>query len=416
MIISLQFLMVAGVQYEETERLVLTKEMVMWRMLAVVAVVVLPAVALRAQTTDRAASRPQIILVLPFEMPPGSTGMWIGRAAQQDLISDLTQATLARVKGPVEPRTAGDADVALKLGKEYKASIVVFGQAQVVDLTVRLTGQILDVANDQVLGALKVTGPLGDLFDIEDALTHETLAALPQAMLRPETLAALQQSGDQPTFFLPMEPSPFQNVGVPMIYDEPQPQKQLTYAPVSTLFNPIAVPYAPGIFPTYGGYYPYSFGYGGFGGFYPGLYSGGLYAGGFYPGFYSPPGYFGTTYPFGWVPAGGVVITNTNSGFGHRRDFRHHGDGDAGNRWNVPGGGGNGVAQGSSPQMVSSGGASIPLQFNWSGPAVGIGGGMSGPAFGPTAIPRGGFAPMPLSGPRFNNFGNQVRGGTVTGR
>lgn len=375
----------------------------MWRVLALVAVIVVPASALRAQPVSPEGGKPQIILVLPFEMPAGSTGMWIPRAAQQDLITDLAQATLFKVKAPVEPRPADDVDAAVKIGKEYKASIVIFGQAQVVDLTVRLTGQVVDVSTGQTLGALKVTGPLGDLFDLEDALTQETLVSLPRTMLKPQTLASLEPIGDQAPIFLLMEPSPFQNIAVPMIDAGPQPQKQLTYAPVSTLFSPIAYPYAPGFVPTYAPYAPFGLGYGGFGGF--------------YPGFYSSPAWFGAISPFGWIPVGGVVVSNPVTGFPHHRDFRHHRDGDSGGRWNVPGGSGNVVSQAPAPQNFNTGTASIPVQFNWSGPAaVPAAGAMPSAGLAPTAIPRGGFAPMPLAGPRFNNFGAAPRGGTATGR
>src|SRR5215469_8448306 len=124
--------------------------MAMWRVLGLLGVVGLLTANLAAQTSDPVTKAGGTILVFPFEMAPGATGQWIGRGAQQDLMTDLTQATLARIKAPAEPFPARDAASALNQARDLHASIVVFGQAQVVDLNVRLTGQILDVASEKV--------------------------------------------------------------------------------------------------------------------------------------------------------------------------------------------------------------------------------------------------------------------------
>ena len=368
----------------------------MRRALAFLCIAIVPAVILSAQATDPAVDQSAMILVLPFDIPPGSTAMWIGRAAQEDLMTDLTQATLARIKAPSEPRPARDADVALKLAKEFNATVVIYGQAQVVDLNVRLTGQVLDVASGRTLGALKVTGPLSDLFQIEDALARETFAALPQTMLKPEVLDYLRESS-MAAQQAPSQPgeSPIEIVAVS---SEPQ---QLRYAPVSTPFSPIVPPYSPAFDPLYGGYDSYGY----------------LGAGSFYPGVY-PNGYFGTSYPFGWIPAGGVVISNTNSGFGNHRDFHHRSDA-GGNRWAGQGGRRDSSAGASGTQVVDGTNDSVPVRFSWGGAAgVTAGAGVQfaprANGFSPSAFPRGGFAPM--AGPRFNGFGNQVRGGTFTSR
>ena len=119
------------------------------------------------------------ILVLPIEPPAGAYG-WVSRAIQQDILVDLTQMTRAHVLAP-SSAPALDADAALRAGRDAGADYVVFGLAQSSATQLRVTGQVLEVANGKNLAYLKATAPADDLFPLEDALAVQVARALPGA-------------------------------------------------------------------------------------------------------------------------------------------------------------------------------------------------------------------------------------------
>lgn len=123
------------------------------------------------------------VLVLPFSAASEPSQAWIGKAVQQDLLTDLTQGTTAQVIAPAGISPAADVDEALKAGRDKNASIVVYGQAQTTGKEVRLSGQVIDVATGKPIAALKATGPTDDLFHLEDALAGQVFTALPANLL-----------------------------------------------------------------------------------------------------------------------------------------------------------------------------------------------------------------------------------------
>jgi len=133
------------------------------------------------------------VLVLPFTMQGDLGGSWIARAATDDVVAGLTRGLDVNVRTPHSNHGAADAAAALKLAQQYHANYVIFGYAQEVGNIARITGQVLDVESGQPLGGLKVTGPAPRLLDIDDALTAQAMASLPQSMVKPGAFAELQQ-------------------------------------------------------------------------------------------------------------------------------------------------------------------------------------------------------------------------------
>jgi TolB-like protein len=129
------------------------------------------------------------ILVLPFSSPSTDADGWVGKAVQQDLLTDLTQGTTLQAVGPASVAPAADADAAIHAARDKGAAFVVYGQAQKTDKEVRLSGQVLDVSSGKPIGALKATGPSDELFHLEDALAGQVFMALPRDLL---TAAARQ--------------------------------------------------------------------------------------------------------------------------------------------------------------------------------------------------------------------------------
>jgi TolB-like protein len=163
----------------------------MFRLLTIATIVLVSPFWLIAQVTAQPGAASSV-LVLPFESP-GGTDQWIGRGVQQDLLTDLSQGTTARVIASADLPAAVDSVAARDAARKVGASIVVFGQVQKAGSTLRLTGQVVDASSGQSLGNLKATGPADDLFHMEDALAGQVLSAVPKSILTPQVLQAERQ-------------------------------------------------------------------------------------------------------------------------------------------------------------------------------------------------------------------------------
>src|SRR5215469_14125509 len=130
------------------------------------------------------------ILVLPFVSPTPANFDWVGKGIQQNLIAELSPNLLGEAVSPANLPATDDAATALQVARENHAAVVVFGGTQLLDKQIRITGQVLDVASAKLLGTLKATGSLDDLFRLEDTLAGQALRALPKTMLNLRGLAA----------------------------------------------------------------------------------------------------------------------------------------------------------------------------------------------------------------------------------
>ena len=75
-------------------------------------------------SAEPATAAPSRILVLPFSSPPGGTEAWVGKAVQQDLLTDLTQGTSVRVYAPAGATPAAVA-LAWVVGRAGVASTLI---------------------------------------------------------------------------------------------------------------------------------------------------------------------------------------------------------------------------------------------------------------------------------------------------
>jgi TolB-like protein len=238
-------------------------------------------VAMRCTIASGQTAPANTILVLPFTSQSSDANNWIGKAVQQDLLADLTQATHSASLAPANAPASEDQAAALKTGRDFNATYVVFGQSQSIGKEVRLTGQVLDVAAGKPLGALKATGASDELFHLEDAVAGQVLVMLPRMLLTDAAIRSLQapvgaQQGA--TAAAPAAPAPVDN--------------SASYSPPPDYSN-----YPPSQTNNYSYYVPtpaYSYDYGtpvyDYG--YPGYYYGGYPYYGFGIGF----GFFGSNF------------------------------------------------------------------------------------------------------------------------
>jgi len=195
-------------------------------------------------------AQPAKIVVLPFELVGGKPGdTWLARSIQQSVLTDLLTASRSQVVTSVAPAAdiAGAADLGHKLGARY----VVFGQVHVNENALRVTGQIVSTGTDSVVGTLKATGTMNDLFTLEDVLGNETRGAVGR-LEGTQTASAVPPQ--QPPAIQQVVPYP-QDTGAPYpgVYDT---------SPVAPYDSGYPYDYYPD---TYYPYYPYFYGGVGFG-------------------------------------------------------------------------------------------------------------------------------------------------------
>lgn len=128
------------------------------------------------------------ILLLPFASINDVHGGWIGEAIQQNLLAELGRTPgVAAITGKSDHAVA-DVAAARKIAAEAGVPIVLFGSHHQSDGVLRVTGQVLDVRSGKLLGSIKATGPLRDLFGLEDALAAQ-LRTIVNDLLAPPAAA-----------------------------------------------------------------------------------------------------------------------------------------------------------------------------------------------------------------------------------
>lgn len=138
------------------------------------------------------------VVVLPFANV--DTDM-MAKAVQASMIADLSRgAGISAEGGPAN----SDLTQAVQSAQTRKARFLVAGGYQTMDGEVRFTGQVIDLKTGTVVGGLKATGPMRDLFGLEDALGRQAQQAI-LATLNPAPPPAPQPAGamppaPQPTF------------------------------------------------------------------------------------------------------------------------------------------------------------------------------------------------------------------------
>jgi TolB-like protein len=134
-----------------------------------------------------AADAPKVLVTAFAEISDGPKRDWIARAIQQALVAELARLPIVSpVNAEAETPAIDDAEAAIQAAKAAGAAYVVFGSYQLVEQELRITGQVLEAADGIVLGGIKATGNLRDLFGVEDIVAAQVKRAL-SAKLAPST-------------------------------------------------------------------------------------------------------------------------------------------------------------------------------------------------------------------------------------
>jgi len=250
------------------------------------------------------------VMVLPFRLIGNTAdGAWISQAIDEDLRAQvMSSPSIGLVPAPAQLPTTPAA--AMEDGLQAGARYVIFGTYQVANGDVRVTGEVLNVTDGKIEESLNATGPISDLFQIEDALTGQIAKVLPLEEASAQN-AETQANAEVPQtyYYYPTEP---ENYGDDYEYAAPPDYYDYGAYPYPYVWG---APFYGGIYIGGGGFYRgFHRGFGGFpheggfprggfgggvphagfgGGFHGGGFSGGFHGGGFGGGFHGGGGFGG---------------------------------------------------------------------------------------------------------------------------
>lgn len=145
------------------------------------------------QTTQPAEPAKTRILLLPFEQLSGDPA--IATALTRSVEMDLSRK--GNYETVLSEKPATDAAAANELGKRQEYQFVVRGTVQTTDDRVRISGEVLDVAQAKAAGTFKITGPLHEIFELQDLVAEQVRKRLPRTETR-ETAERAEVPGYQP--------------------------------------------------------------------------------------------------------------------------------------------------------------------------------------------------------------------------
>jgi TolB-like protein len=126
-----------------------------------------------AYAQQAAPAPPEITIFLSPLKPVGEDGKtaWIAQAIQQNIHHELIRLQGVR---PILPTISpADRDVAIKDAKAAGATLLLEGSYTLADPGIRITIQLFDLRANAYIGAAKATGPLKDLFALEDSIAEQ---------------------------------------------------------------------------------------------------------------------------------------------------------------------------------------------------------------------------------------------------
>jgi TolB-like protein len=187
---------------------------------AVLGIATLTASNLRAAgpaTQPVAAAQVCDVYLTPFTaLSNDNTLDWMGKAVEQNLLTDLARAKLHPLAADKPLANTADAQAAAKAaGAKY----LIAGSYQVADQQVRFNAQLIDAGTGNVLGGISTTGAVRDLFTMEDALSSQALQQLGQ-------LPGLAVANNKP-----VAPAPAAPAAAPVAAAQPPVVVQIIQAP-----------------------------------------------------------------------------------------------------------------------------------------------------------------------------------------
>ena len=123
------------------------------------------------------------VLILPFGgLGDVSKTAWIPQAIQQNLLNELGRMRAFDLMTLTNPPAEAilSIDAARQAGAKAGASFVIFGSYQTVDGELRLVGFLIDLRTTRLVGGMRATGSMRDLFALEDQIAEQARRLLIQ--------------------------------------------------------------------------------------------------------------------------------------------------------------------------------------------------------------------------------------------
>ncbi len=151
------------------------------------------------------------ILVLAFAPVQASDADWISRAVQQSVVADLSRPTTGQPLQAISDSTpVNSTNDAIEAGKKASAKYVVTGNYQMVEPNLKVTGQVIDVETGKVVGGLKSTGSVRELFDMQDRIAGQVRFSIANERMagkkQQTAVASLPKNPEAPPTIEPLGP------------------------------------------------------------------------------------------------------------------------------------------------------------------------------------------------------------------
>jgi len=146
----------------------------------------IPALIIAVLSVQPVSTENVRLLITPFRDLTGQETQWIGLAVQATLVSDLgsrrgvsvisEEDRIAALK-EMEFQLTGLAqeEGQAKVGRLMGANVLLHGEYAVADGQIRFTARMTSVETGEVLNAVKSTGKLEDIFNVQDRLVADIL-------------------------------------------------------------------------------------------------------------------------------------------------------------------------------------------------------------------------------------------------
>lgn len=146
---------------------------------AITTLIMVLGLTMPALAAPHTITAPLRVMILPFR-PIGNVGQyaWIAAGVEQCLMSSASQPGATVLSPPPQAETAHSSINPMAVAKAANGSTLVTGTFQILNKSVRLSGQVKDVGSRKAMGSLSATGPITDLFKLEDTLSAQLDLAL----------------------------------------------------------------------------------------------------------------------------------------------------------------------------------------------------------------------------------------------
>jgi TolB-like protein len=123
---------------------------------------------------------PVKVLVIPFSQIGDNGHAWVGAAIHENLVTQASADSAVQVIAMNQPMQNNSQQDAVNTAKGVGAGFVVFGSFQFSGDELRVNGRVMETTYGQTVATLTATGPIIDLFKIEDTLSGQMSGGLPQ--------------------------------------------------------------------------------------------------------------------------------------------------------------------------------------------------------------------------------------------